>query len=197
MIQPQQNPAKQKRPNRDNKGRTLDLFPLVVLLVGMTLQGAACSKSSQTPAGTSKQESSSAAKNSVKSQQSTTTAETTSQADYVYNPTGRRDPFAPIIEREEKKEQKFGIPPLERFPVTEFKLQGIVWGGFGYNAVLEGPDGKGYFVRVGTIIGQNHGKIHKITKNSFTVVESFKNYMGVEERKEITVKLQGKQEGMP
>lgn len=119
------------------------------------------------------------------------------EPEYTYRPAGRRDPFAPIIVREEKKEQKGAIPPLERYAVAEFKLTGIVWGGFGYNAVLEGPDGKGYFVRVGTVIGQNRGVVKKITKDVMIVEEKFKNYMGATERKEITVTLRKKQEGLP
>lgn len=116
---------------------------------------------------------------------------------YSYKPAGRRDPFAPIVVREEKKEKRTDLPPLERHAVTEFKLTGIVWGGFGYNAMLEGPDGKGYFVRVGTVMGQNRGVVKKITKDSLIVEEKFKNYMGVTERKEITITLHKKQEGMP
>lgn len=168
---------------------------LAILLVPFT----GCSgSSSQAPSGDTKQVAPSPAlKEGAKNQPQISEAETKSQPEYRYNPSGRRDPFSPIIEREEKREQKLGIPPLERFPLQEFKLKGIVWGGFGYNAILEGPDGKGYFIRVGTVIGQNRGKVKKIAKDSFTVVEAFKNYMGVEERKEITVKLQGKQEGMP
>ncbi len=115
--------------------------------------------------------------------------------EYIYRAAGRRDPFAPIVSRQEKK-SAVG-PPLERHNVTEFKLSGIVWGGFGYNAMLEGPDGKGYFVRVGTIIGPNHGVIKKITQNAIIVEEKFKNVMGETERKEIVVELRKKQEGTP
>ncbi len=116
---------------------------------------------------------------------------------YSYKPAGRRDPFAPIVEREEKKEQKLGLAPLERYAIAEFKLTGIVWGGFGYNAMLEAPDGKGYFVRVGTVIGQHHGVVKKITKDIMIVEETYKNYMGDTERKQITVQLHKKQEGLP
>jgi len=72
-----------------------------------------------------------------------------------------------------------------------------VWGGFGYNAMLEGPDGKGYFVRVGTIIGPNRGVIKKITQNTIVIEEKYKNMMGEIESKEIVVELRKKQEGTP
>jgi type IV pilus assembly protein PilP len=116
---------------------------------------------------------------------------------YSYNPKGRRDPFMPLIIREEKKAQRADRPPLERYNLTEFKLTGIVWGGFGYNAMLEGPDRKGYFVRVGTIIGQNGGVIKKITKDLIVVEEKFKTFTGGFQRKEIIIELRKKQEGTP
>jgi len=116
---------------------------------------------------------------------------------YAYSPKGRRDPFMPLIVREEKKAQKADRPPLERYNITEFKLTGIVWGGFGYNAMLEGPDKKGYFVRVGTIIGPNRGVIKKITKDLLVIEEKFKTFNGPVQRKEIVIELRKRQEGTP
>ncbi len=116
---------------------------------------------------------------------------------FNYNPAGRRDPFAPIIVRESKKGKGADRPPLERYNLSEFKLTGIIWGGFGYNAMLEGPDGKGYFVRVGTIVGPNRGVVKRITQNTMVIEEKYKTYTGETERKEIVVELRRKQEETP
>ncbi len=116
---------------------------------------------------------------------------------YSYNPAGRRDPFAPIIVKESKKGKGGDRPPLERYNIAEFKLTGIIWGGFGYNAMLEGPDGKGYFVRVGAILGPNRGVVKKITQNTMVVEEKYKTYTGETQRKEIVVELRKKQEETP
>jgi type IV pilus assembly protein PilP len=116
---------------------------------------------------------------------------------FSYRPVSRRDPFAPIVMKQEKKASRGDRPPLERYNISEFKLSGIVWGGFGYNAMLEGPDGKGYFIRVGTILGPNRGVVKKITQNMIVIEEKFKNIMGEIERKEITVQLRKKQEENP
>ena len=116
---------------------------------------------------------------------------------YAYNPAGRRDPFTPIIVKEEKKAQVGTRPPLERYPISEFKLAGIVWGGLGYHAMLEGPDGKGYFIRVGTKIGPNEGVVKKITQNMMIIEEKYKDPAGEVNRKEIIIELRKKQEGMP
>ena len=116
---------------------------------------------------------------------------------YSYAPAGRRDPFTPIIIKEEKKAMIGAKTPLERFPISEVKLTGIVWGGLGYHAMLEGPDGKGYFVRKGMVLGPNRGVIKKITDRAMIVVETYKDPSGGENKKEIVVELSKKQEGTP
>lgn len=124
-------------------------------------------------------------------------AEEKPQEGYTYNPGSRRDPFQPLIIKEEKKARTGVSPPLERYNITEFKLSGIFWGGFGYNAIFEGPDGKGYFLRVGTVVGPNQGVVKKITQNSILIEEKFKTAAGETQRKEIVVELRKKQEGTP
>jgi len=139
---------------------------------------------------------------SVKPKQQVITAGTATvieqkpQAVFSYNPEGRPDPFSPIIIKEDRKAQTGERPPLERYGITEFKLAGIVWGGFGYSAMLEGPDGKGYFVHVGTAIGQNKGIVKKITQHTMVIEEKFKTISGETDRKEIVLELRNKQEGV-
>jgi type IV pilus assembly protein PilP len=117
--------------------------------------------------------------------------------DYAYDPGDRRDPFAPIVTRESKLSGKSSnLPPLERYAISEFKMTGILWGGFGYKAMLEGPDGKGYFVHVGTLIGPNRAKVKAISQDALVIEEKFKNYMGADDRREIIINLRKKQEGM-
>ena len=116
---------------------------------------------------------------------------------YAYNPQGRRDPFTPLIIREEKKALVGARTPLERYAIHEFKLAGIVWGGLGYHAMLEGPDGKGYFVKTGTIMGPNRGVVKKITQNAMHVEEQYRDPSGQMKKKEIVIELRKKQEGMP
>jgi len=138
-------------------------------------------------------------------QQKTAPTATTEQAKvveppvsiYAYSPAGRRDPFTPIIIKEEKKALAGAKTPLERYAIKEFKLAGVVWGGLGYHAMLEGPDGKGYFVRVGTKIGPNQGVVKKITQTTMVIEEKYKDPLGETSRKEIVIELRKKQEGTP
>ncbi len=166
---------------------------MIVMSCGATLFG--CSESAKAPS-TPVAITQKPAQKPVTQTTATTTAETPSTPEYYYNPQGRRDPFAPIIVSAERKAQGGNRSPLERYDLNEFKLTGIVWGGFGYNAMIEGPDGKGYFVRAGTIIGPNKGVIKKITQNTMVVEEKYKTFSGVTERKEIVIELRKKQEGM-
>lgn len=115
---------------------------------------------------------------------------------FTYNPAGRRDPFMPLIVRDVKREKRADLPPLQRHSIDEFKLTGVIWGGYGYRAMLEGPDGKGYFIHPGTIIGPNRGVVKKITANGLVIEEKFKTYTGELQRKEIVIELRKKREDM-
>lgn len=126
----------------------------------------------------------------------TTAIAETQPPEYSYDPQGRRDPFAPIIVQAEQKARAGNLSPLERYDLNQFKMTGVVWGGFGYNAMIEGPDGKGYFIRVGTVIGPNKGVVKKITQQTMVVEEKYKTFSGGTERKEIVIQLRKKQEGM-
>jgi Tfp pilus assembly protein PilP len=70
---------------------------------------------------------------------------------FVYNPAGRRDPFIslakPVASDDANSRPK--PPGLAGFMLQETALKGIVKNNDGWIAVLEGPDKKGYFVRVG------------------------------------------------
>lgn len=110
---------------------------------------------------------------------------------YSFDLFGRRDPFAPLVAKEEKKANA-DLSPLERYNLGDFKLTAVLRGGFGDNAMVEAPDGKGYVVHVGTVIGLNKGVVKEITDNKLIVEEISKNFSGGSERKEIVIELQKK-----
>jgi len=151
-----------------------------------------CSKSGQGPATTTPI----AAKEVQKTitQGAATTAVEKPVTAYSYISLGRRDPFAPLVTKEEKQTKAGERPPLERYNLDDFKLTAVLRGGFGDNAVVEAPDGKGYIIHVGTIIGPNKGVVKKITENKLIVEEKYKNFSGGSERKEIVIDLRKKQE---
>ncbi len=166
------------------------MAPILVLLL------AACGETAKAPAPVA---STRVQKQAIATGPTNTGAKASEEAVavYSYNAAGRRDPFAPIIVPEAKKGAALDRPPLERYNITEFKLSGIVWGGFGYNAILEGPDGKGYFVHAGTVVGPNRGVVKKITPTTLVIEEKYKTYTGETERRETVVELRKPQEALP
>ncbi len=162
---------------------------MLVFLTGLWMSG--CSKSTQAPVTTTPIAPKAAQK--PISQGTATVAVGIPEHAYSYNPEGRRDPFAPIVSKEEKR-ARADRPPLERYNLNDFKLTAVLRGGFGDTAMVEAPDGKGYIIHVGTIIGLNKGVVKKIMDNKIIVEEKFKNFSGGSERKEIAIELRKKQE---
>lgn len=77
---------------------------------------------------------------------------------YTYDPKGRRDPFQPLIVASPSKE-KGGLN------VSELKLVGVILKGRVYYALLEAPNGLGYIVQIGDVVGDG-AKVVRITKDS-------------------------------
>lgn len=121
-------------------------------------------------------------------------AEATPVASFQYNPEGRRDPFQSVIAATSKKKLGETIPPLQRLELAELRLTGIVWGGFGYNALLRTPDGKGYSVRVGSRVGSNQGVVREISKSALIVEERFTDIFGEKKVREVTMDLHPRKE---
>ena len=70
---------------------------------------------------------------------------------YIYNPAGRRDPFISLAKpvATDDAANRPRRPGIEGFLLQETSLKGIVRNNDGWIGVLEGPDRKGYFVRIG------------------------------------------------
>jgi len=113
---------------------------------------------------------------------------------YAYDPGGRRDPFRSILVSSETKNLE-NLPPLLRTEVGELRLIGIVWGGFGYTAMVQLQDGKGYTIRVGTAVGPNHGVVRKITDRYLTVEEKYIDIFGENKVREVKLELHPQKEG--
>ena len=111
-----------------------------------------------------------------------------------YDPSGRRDPFLPMIQLGQQVEQDASLPPLQRVGLTELSLIGVLWGNYGYTAMVQTPDGKGYSIRRGTRIGPNDGVVSSITERGIIVQERFTDVYGNKQEREY-VKLLHPKEG--
>lgn len=111
-----------------------------------------------------------------------------------YDPSGRRDPFAPAVQELHPGKADMNLPPLQRVTLTELNLIAIVWGAYGYTAMVQTPEGHGYTVRRGTRIGQNNGVVSAITERGIIVQERFTDVYGKKQEREY-VKLLHPKEG--
>lgn len=116
------------------------------------------------------------------------------EASIDYLPEGRRDPFKSVIVFSERTPTSEELPPLQRMDLSELKLIGVVWGGFGYHAMLRAADGKGYPIRVGTRVGSNNGVVRRISSTSVVVEERFMTIFGEKKTREVVMELRSEKE---
>jgi type IV pilus assembly protein PilP len=113
---------------------------------------------------------------------------------FGYDPSGRRDPFAPVVQQLQPGKMDANLPPLQRVNLTELNLIAIVWGAYGYTAMVQTPEGFGYTIRRGTRLGQNNGVVSAITERGIIVQERFTDVYGKKQEREY-VKLLHPKEG--
>ena len=113
---------------------------------------------------------------------------------FGYDPSGRRDPFSPVLQQLQPGKVDANLPPLQRINVTELNLIAIVWGAYGYTAMVQTPDGFGYAIRRGTRLGLNNGVVSAITERGIIVQERFTDVYGKKQEREF-VKLLHPKEG--
>ena len=112
-----------------------------------------------------------------------------------YDPAGRRDPFAPVLSQLAPGQLDPTLPPLQRVNLTDMNLIAIIWGAYGYTAMVQTPDGNGYTVRKGTRIGPNSGVVSTVTEKGIIVQERFTDVYGRKQEREY-VKLLHPKEGL-
>ena len=102
-------------------------------------------------------------------------------AGFGYDPQGRRDPMEPLVKeapppaapKRVERAPTEAREPLERFDLADLKLVAIVRGGFGSQALVKAPDGKGYYVTVGTRMGTHGGRVSEIREQALVIEEFY------------------------
>jgi type IV pilus assembly protein PilP len=121
--------------------------------------------------------------------------EVTPQEEYTYIPGERRDPFESLLFRgEEAGAAGDELTPLQKVNVEDLKLVGIVKNPDGNTALIQTPDGKGYFLRGGLPLGKNEGVVAKILEDKMIVKEKKKDFLGQITVSEVVLELK-KEEG--
>ena len=111
-----------------------------------------------------------------------------------YDPSGRRDPFVPVLQQLGVGPTDPSLPPLQRVGLTEMNLIAVVWGAYGNTAMVQTPDGNGYSVRRGTRIGPNNGVVSAVSEKGIVVQERFTDVYGNKQEREY-IKLLHPKEG--
>ena len=79
--------------------------------------------------------------------------------------------------------------PLQKYEVEQLKLVAIIWGINSPIAMVEAPDGKGYKLKKGDLIGNRDGKVKRIEKDRVVVEEQSTETSGEIRVSEFEIKL--------
>ena len=123
-------------------------------------------------------------------------AEKKEEAEYSYNPAGKPDPFKPFIQLTSRGGSRTAAAtPLQKFDISQLKLVAIISTSEGNIALVEDTTGKGYFLKKGTWIGKNDGKVTKILKDTVIIQEVYQDIFGQTKTSEISLFLHKVEEG--
>jgi type IV pilus assembly protein PilP len=123
--------------------------------------------------------------------------------DYRYDPKGKIDPFKPFVRLElptpskkgpEKKKLTGHLTPLQRVALDKVRVTGIAGASIKRVAMVEDGGGKGYIVYVGTLVGENGGRVIQILPDRVIVEEKLGESKGKEKSHRVALKLH-KEEG--
>lgn len=113
--------------------------------------------------------------------------EPTTTDTYRYDPQGRRDPFRSLIGPAPKLEAGQRPPGVPGFLIDEMKLQGVFRTRQGLAAMVNGPDNKGYLIRVGDKVLD--GEVIRITTTSVVFRQEVNDPTRIERYREVVKDL--------
>lgn len=109
--------------------------------------------------------------------------------DFVYDPTGKRDPFLQF-DLTPKISFVGDISPLQQFSLGQLKLTAVLLDQSAEpKAIVEDSNGKGYTVVPGTLIGNSRGVVIGIEQNKVKVLETSVDFAGNERQVVIELTL--------
>ncbi len=106
---------------------------------------------------------------------------------YRYDPQGRRDPFQSLVGPTPKIQAGQRAPGVPGFLIDEMKLQGVVKTKQGHVAMINGPDNKGYLIRVGDKVLD--GEVIRITPSSVVFRQEVNDPTRIERYREVVKDL--------
>lgn len=119
-------------------------------------------------------------------------SDTSPQTTFVYDPSGKRDPFEPFDFA--PKGEDSSKTPLERYAIGQLKLTAVLEGFDQPKAIVENSEGRGFTVSKGTKIGPNNGEIVEIQKDKILILETEIDFTGQKKTKTVELRLRTKDE---
>ena len=113
--------------------------------------------------------------------------EPTTTDTYRYDPQGRRDPFRSLIGPTPKLEPGQRPAGVPGFLIDEMKLQGVFKTRAGLTAMINGPDNKGYLIKVGDKVLD--GEVIRITPTSVVFRQEVNDPTRIERFREVVKDL--------
>ena len=102
----------------------------------------------------------------------------------------QRNPFKTfIVKATERSSVVAPKTPLQRYELEQLKLVAIMWGINSPAAMVETPDGKGYSIKKGDLIGSREGRVKRVEKDRVIVEERFTEAGGEVVTNEFEIKL--------
>ena len=118
------------------------------------------------------------------------------KVEYAYNPSGKPDPFKPFLQSTPLREARsFPSTPLQKYDISQLKLVALLSGPEGNIGLVEDATGKGYFIKKGTWIGKNEGKVTKILADRVIIEEAYVDVLGQKKVNQVSLSLQKAEEG--
>lgn len=106
---------------------------------------------------------------------------------YRYDPQGRRDPFRSLVGPAPKLQPGQRPAGTPGFLIDEMKLQGVVRTRQGLVGMINGPDNKGYLIRVGDKVLD--GEVIRITASSVVFRQEVNDPTRIERYREVVKDL--------
>ena len=98
--------------------------------------------------------------------------------------SNRKDPFKPFVAPQAQAARPIAsakaadLLPIQSYDLSKFKVAGIIVGLKENRALVIDPTGKGYVLKQGMLIGDNDGRISRITATTVEVVENYRDDNG-------------------
>ena len=113
------------------------------------------------------------------------------RAGFIYDPTGKTDPFESFIAKREEVAKKEKVKPrtyLETVDLSQLDLILILIGPEGKRAMVRDSKGIGHVIKEGTDIGTNGGVVYMIKEGEVIIREEYKDFRGRTQHTDIVKK---------